>query len=68
MINSRYNSKLPTIVTMSHRYDEIDRRIASRLADTRVSNTYLIKAPDFRFKTELKPAKPAYQPRKYRNS
>lgn len=68
MINSRYNSKLPTIVTMSHRYDEIDRRIASRLADTRVSNTYLIKAPDFRFKTEIKPAKPAYTPRKSRYS
>ncbi len=58
LINYRYNSRLPTVITTRLSLDEImaevDGSISSRLVDRKVSVTFGIIAPDFR--TERKPA------------
>ncbi|RLC95638.1 MAG: DNA replication protein DnaC [Chloroflexi bacterium] len=50
LINYRYNSRLPMVVTMCCSLDdeEIESRISSRLADPRVSLVFNIVAPDYR--------------------
>ncbi len=45
IVNHRYNSQLPTVITTNQRLDEIDPRIASRLVDSQIVD---ISAPDFR--------------------
>lgn len=58
LINYRYNSRLPTVITTRLSLDEImaevDGSISSRLVDRKVSVTFAILAPDFR--TDRKPA------------
>jgi DNA replication protein DnaC len=48
VINQRYNSRLPTVVTTCCSLEEIESRIASRLADPKISLVFNIEAPDFR--------------------
>jgi DNA replication protein DnaC len=48
VINYRYNARLATVITTSSSLDEIEDRISSRLADTKISNVFNISAPDFR--------------------
>lgn len=52
LINFRYNSRLPTVITTRYTLDEImekvDPSISSRLVDRNVSVTFGIIAPDFR--------------------
>ena len=52
LINYRYNSRLPTVITTRLSLDEImaevDSSISSRLIDRKVSVTFAIIAPDFR--------------------
>ncbi len=48
IINHRYNSRLPTVITTNQRLEELDPRITSRLADPDLSQSYEIVAPDFR--------------------
>ncbi len=52
LINYRYNSRLPTVITTRLSLDEImaevDGSISSRLVDRKVSVTFAIIAPDFR--------------------
>ena len=52
LINYRYNSRLPTVITTRYSLDEIiekvDRSISSRLVDRKVSVTFGIIAPDYR--------------------
>jgi DNA replication protein DnaC len=50
LINYRYNSRLPTVVTMCCSLDdeEIESRIGSRLADPKISLVFNITAPDYR--------------------
>ena len=50
IINYRYNHRLPTVVTMFYSLDdeEIESRIASRLADHKLSVVFNITAPDYR--------------------
>jgi DNA replication protein DnaC len=52
LINYRYNSRLPTVITTRLSLDEImaevDGSISSRLVDRKVSVTFAIVAPDFR--------------------
>jgi len=50
IINHRYNARLPMVVTMFFSLDdeEIEARIASRLADPRISLVFNITAPDYR--------------------
>ena len=52
LINYRYNSRLPTVITTRYSLDEImaglDASISSRLVDRQISVTFNIMAPDFR--------------------
>jgi DNA replication protein DnaC len=52
LINYRYNSRLPTVITTRLSLDEImgevDSSISSRLVDRKISVTFNIIAPDFR--------------------
>ena len=48
ILNHRYNSRLPTVITTNQRLEELDPRIASRLADLDLSQIFEIPAPDFR--------------------
>jgi DNA replication protein DnaC len=58
LINFRYNSRLPTVITTRYSLDEImaevDGSISSRLVDRTISMTFVIIAPDYR--TERKPS------------
>lgn len=48
VVNYRYNSRLPTVITTSSSLEEIDSRISSRIADLRLSTVFNIIAPDYR--------------------
>lgn len=48
IINYRYNTRLPTVITTNYRLDEIDERVRSRLIDPEISTVIEINAPDFR--------------------
>ena len=48
ILNHRYNRRLPTVITTNQRLEELDPRIASRLVDLDLSQTFDIPAPDFR--------------------
>jgi DNA replication protein DnaC len=65
LINYRYNSRLPTVITTRLSLDEImaevDPSISSRLVDRKISVTFGILAPDFR--NERKPSQKRMPPR-----
>ena len=48
ILNHRYNSRMPTVITTNQRLEELDPRVASRLADLDLSQIFEIPAPDFR--------------------
>ena len=48
VVNYRYNSRLPTVITTNCSLEEIDERISSRLADTNISQSFNIIAPHYR--------------------
>ena len=48
LINYRYNTRLPTVITTCCDLDEIETRISSRMADPRLSTVFNIMAPDYR--------------------
>ena len=48
ILNHRYNSRLPTVITSNQRLEELDPRITSRLVDPDLSQVYTIVASDFR--------------------
>jgi DNA replication protein DnaC len=48
LVNYRYNARLATVITTSYSLDEIESRVSSRMADTRISMVINITAPDFR--------------------
>lgn len=48
ILNYRYNGRLPTVITTNQRLEELDPRVASRLADLDLSQIFEIPAPDFR--------------------
>ncbi len=48
ILNHRYNSRLPTVITTNQRLEELDPRVASRLADLDLSQIFEIPAPDYR--------------------
>ncbi len=48
ILNHRYNGRLPTVITTNQRLEELDPRIASRLAELGFSQVIEIPTPDFR--------------------
>ena len=48
IFNERYNAKLPTVITMSSKFDDLDARIRSRMLDSRVCTIFEIMSPSFR--------------------
>jgi DNA replication protein DnaC len=68
ILNYRYNSRLPTVITVAGFLEDIEGRLASRLMDIKLSNIIYIKAPDYRSQT--KPAEdtkpPRNKPRRWR--
>ncbi len=48
IFNERYNAKLPTVITMSGGFDDLDARIRSRMLDGRLCAMYEILAPSYR--------------------
>jgi DNA replication protein DnaC len=48
IINHRYNARLPTVITTNCSLEEIENRISSRLADTKISVSFNIMAPHYR--------------------
>ncbi len=48
LLNYRYNAQLPTVITTNKAAEDIDPRVASRLADTDLVNSLKLLAPDFR--------------------
>jgi len=47
VINHRYNSRLPTVITTNYSTDEIDSPIASRMVDQGMSMAFRILAPHY---------------------
>ncbi len=48
ILNHRYNSRLPTVLTTNQRLEELDQRLRSRLQDMDLVKRIPITAPDFR--------------------
>jgi DNA replication protein DnaC len=48
ILNHRYNTRLPTVITSNQELEEIDLRIRSRMVDPDVAKIVPILAPDFR--------------------
>ncbi len=65
LINYRYNALLPMVVTTCLSLDDIETRIASRMADHELSTVFNITAPDYR--ADIKPVQQAGRssPRRY---
>lgn len=55
LVNFRYNHRLPTVITTNQSLDELDERLASRLADLKVSTLCPISAPSYRATPQPKP-------------
>ena len=49
LINHRYNSEMPTVITTNQPPEAIDDRIRSRLSDTRLVMHIVLDAPDYRY-------------------
>jgi len=47
LINYRYNASLPTVITTSVTFAEMERRLATRLTDPQVSSVLLMGRFDF---------------------
>ena len=48
LINHRSQERLPTVITSNRALDELEPRLASRLADRRLSQVIVIQAQDYR--------------------
>lgn len=48
LLNYRYMTQLPTVITTNHEFEDLDPRLRSRLADTELMEIITILAPDFR--------------------
>jgi DNA replication protein DnaC len=51
ILDFRYETRLPTVITTSADLNEIDSRIRNRMIDDRVSQVYQIIAPPYQTRT-----------------
>jgi DNA replication protein DnaC len=62
ILNYRYNSRLPTVITVAGFLENIEGRLSSRLMDPKLSNVIPISAPDYRSQVKLtEDSKPSRQ-------
>ncbi len=47
LFNHRYTAQLPTVITTSQSFDDLDRRLVTRLRDERLCRRFIIRAPAF---------------------
>jgi DNA replication protein DnaC len=69
ILNYRYNSRLPTVITVAGLLEGIEGRLASRLQDPKISNVIPILAPDYRSQMSQSAEdtrNPRRKPRKWR--
>jgi DNA replication protein DnaC len=69
ILNYRYNSRLPTVITVAGFLEGIEGRLASRLQDPKLSNVIPIFAPDYRSQMSQSAEdarNPRRKPRKWR--
>ena len=67
ILNYRYNSQLPTVITVAGFLEGIEGRLSSRLMDPKLSNVIPISAPDYRSRGEPpENPRPTRQPRRPR--
>jgi len=65
ILNYRYNSQLPTVITVAGFLEGIEGRLSPRLTDLKLSNVISIRAPDHRSKAEqAESPRPQRQPRR----
>jgi DNA replication protein DnaC len=65
ILNYRYNSRLPTVITVAGFLEGIEGRLSSRLTDPKISNVIPIFAPDYRLQIQPPDGyKPTRQPRR----
>ncbi len=59
VLNYRYDTRLPTVITTSSTLDEIDPRIRSRMLDERVCHVFKIIVPPYKTQAAKPKSKPA---------
>jgi DNA replication protein DnaC len=59
VLNYRYETRLPTVITTSSTLDEIDPRIRSRMLDERVCHVFKIIVPPYKTQAAKPKSKPA---------
>jgi DNA replication protein DnaC len=65
ILNYRYNSRLPTVITVGGFLEEMEGRLSSRLTDPMLSTVIPISAPDYRCQTRApENPRPHRQPRR----
>jgi len=64
ILNYRYNSRLPTVVTSTYMPEDLDGRWSSRLADVRISNIIPVEAAAYR--SQATPSEQPPSPRRPR--
>jgi DNA replication protein DnaC len=64
ILNYRYNTQLPTVITVACLLEELEGRLSSRLQDPKLSNLMFIYAPDYR--SQIKPPENPRPPRQSR--
>jgi DNA replication protein DnaC len=52
LFNYRYNTRLPTVITMAQQVDEVDPRLRTRMLDLRRCTVFGIIAPSYRGSTQ----------------
>jgi DNA replication protein DnaC len=48
IFNRRYIARLPTVITMAQKIEEVEPRLRTRMLDRRLCDRYLIKVPSYR--------------------
>jgi DNA replication protein DnaC len=57
LFNHRYNSALPTVITVSSRISDLDKRLLSRMTDDRLCKILEITVPSYRGSSRKPPSK-----------
>lgn len=67
IVNHRYNTQLPTVLTTNQDLESIDERIRSRICDAALVTQVLLDAPDYRRRGQKTPSRRA-QPQRVANN